>query len=198
MITSSCGGEALPPKGVVVPVSAPDDLLPPSAFDSIPDPATRSKALYTEASKVITSARCVNCHPMDDSPRQRDAHELHDPPVVRGPKDEGVPGQMCSTCHQDANVELARVPGAPKWHLAPKEMAWLGKSAAQICVQIKDPARNGGKSLDQIVDHMAHDPLVGWGWHPGADRKPAPGTQAKLGALVEAWAKNGAACPEDK
>ena len=179
-------------------MSAPDDLLPPSAFDSIQDPSARSKALYTEASKVITSPRCVNCHPSDDSPRQREGHELHDPPVVRGPKDEGVPGQMCTTCDQDANVELARIPGAPKWHLAPKEMAWLGKSAAQICVQVKDPARNGGKSLDQIVDHAKNDKLVGWGWSPGADRRAAPGSQAKFGALIEAWIKTGAACPEDK
>ena len=38
--------------------------------------------------------------------------------------------------------------------------------------------RNGGKALAAIVEHNAHDELVGWGWHPGADREPAPGTQA--------------------
>ncbi|PYM55919.1 MAG: Isoquinoline 1-oxidoreductase subunit, partial [Candidatus Rokuibacteriota bacterium] len=38
-------------------------------------------------------------------------------------------------------------------------------------------------------------PLVGWAWNPGADREPAPGTQAMFGALVKAWAASGAVCP---
>ena len=141
------------------------------------------------------SPRCVNCHPSDASPRQRDAHEMHDPPVTRGPKDDGVPGAQCETCHQDENVELARIPGAPNWHLAPIQMAWLGKSESEICTQMKDPDRNGHRSLAQIVDHAAHDHLVAWGWKPGADRKPAPGSQEKFGALVGAWVKTGAVCP---
>lgn len=74
-------------------------------------------------------------------------------------------------------------------------MVWLGKSPAAICEQIKDRARNGGRSLAQIREHIAHDELVGWGWSPGADRAPAPGTQALAGALVQAWIDTGAACP---
>jgi len=69
----------------------------------------------------------VNCHPDGDSPHQR-AGELHDPPVVRGPEDQGVPGNECTTCHQDKNQALTRVPGAPTWHLAPRAMAWVGRS----------------------------------------------------------------------
>jgi hypothetical protein len=52
--------------------------------------------------------------------------------------------------------------------------------------------------LQQIIDHSAHDPLVAWGWSPGADREPAPGTQAELGALVAAWVESGAACPDEE
>jgi len=74
-------------------------------------------------------------------------------------------------------------------------MAWQHKSLAEICTQLKDPARNGGKTLNQIVEHMAHDSLVGWGWKPGVGREPAPGSQASFGALVKAWADSGAACP---
>ena len=59
-------------------------------------------------------------------------------------------------------------------------MAWQGKSLGQICEQIKDRKRNGGKSLAQIHEHMAHDTLVGWGWAPGGDREPAPGTQERV------------------
>jgi hypothetical protein len=74
-------------------------------------------------------------------------------------------------------------------------MAWQGKTVGEICVQIKDPARNGGRTLAQIHDHMATDSLVGWAWAPGFGRAPAPGTQKELGALLEAWMKTGAVCP---
>jgi hypothetical protein len=49
--------------------------------------------------------------------------------------------------------------------------------------------------MDDLVHHMAEDSLVGWGWHPGAGRTPAPGTQAEFGALIKAWVDTGAACP---
>ena len=60
---------------------------------------------------------------------------------------------------------------------------------------MKDSARNAVLTLAQLVEHMAHDPLVGWAWNPGPGREPAPGTQAAFGALVKAWADSGAACP---
>ena len=72
-------------------------------------------------------------------------------------------------------------------------MPWQGKTVREICVQIKDPARNGGRSLEQIYEQMAKDSLVGWAWAPGYD--PAPGTQKELGALLDAWIKTGAVCP---
>jgi hypothetical protein len=174
----------------------PNTLLEVSAFADIEDPQQRSQSLFAEASKVMLHPRCVNCHPPDDSPRQLDNHRLHDPPVTRGPDNHGVVGMECSTCHQDKNLAMARVPGAPNWHLAPKEMAWLGRSASQICEQIKDPVRNGGKSIAQIVEHSGHDELVAWGWDPGHDRAPAPGTQERFGQLMQAWADTGAVCPE--
>ena len=74
-------------------------------------------------------------------------------------------------------------------------MAWQGKSLAQICAQIKDPARNGNRSLAQIHEHIATDTLVGWAWAPGFGRTSAPGTQQQVGALLDAWIKTGAACP---
>ena len=101
----------------------------------------------------------------------------------------------CATCHTAANYDAVGMPGNPHWGLAPASMAWEGRSLRQICEQIKDETRNGGKKLDAIVEHMRSDPLVGWAWAPGVGREPAPGTQAELGALIEAWARNGAACP---
>lgn len=194
LVLGGCGAPAKPVP-VAAPPVGPDQLAAPSAFAGIADRAARSRAIFGEAAKVFTHARCVNCHPPDDSPRQGDLHRLHDPPVVRGAANRGVPAMECGTCHQDANLPLARVPGAPNWSLAPLAMAWLGKTPGAICAALKDPARNGGRSLAQIEDHVAHDPLVAWGWAPGFDRKPAPGSAAQLAALVHAWAETGAECP---
>jgi hypothetical protein len=177
-----------------LPAPIPGDLRAPEAFALIADPSDRSRAIFQEASRVLLHPRCANCHPASDAPTQRD-FELHDPPVVRGEHDRGVPGMECGTCHQDRNAELARVPGAPKWQLAPRVMAWVGKSPHDVCEQLKDPARNGGRGPAAIIEHAAHDPIVAWGWQPGADREPAPGTQSKFAALVAAWIATGEACP---
>ncbi|TMQ18777.1 MAG: Isoquinoline 1-oxidoreductase subunit [Deltaproteobacteria bacterium] len=193
----ACSGRPAPPVATAPAPVAPGELRTPAAFDGIAERAARSQALFVEASRVLTHARCVNCHPPDEMPRQGDGHALHDPPVLRGEADRGIPALGCTTCHQDRNIELARVPGAPDWRLAPLKMAWLDRSPAAICGQLKDPARNGGRTLRQIRDHLAHDVLVGWAWQPGAGRAPAPGTQAELGALVQAWIDTGAVCPEE-
>jgi hypothetical protein len=74
-------------------------------------------------------------------------------------------------------------------------MAWEGKSMHDICEQLKDPKRNGGRTLTLLHEHMAHDDLVAWGWSPGEGRVPAPGSQARLGELIQAWIDTGAACP---
>jgi hypothetical protein len=171
-------------------------LKAPAAFAGIADRRARSQALFGEASKVLLHPRCLNCHPADDTPRQGDSAWRHDPPVVRGADNHGVPAMQCATCHQDRNLAHARVPGAPGWHLAPKEMAWMGRSTAAICAQIKDPTRNGGKTLEQIHQHTAEDALVAWGWEPGSGRTTVPGTQKEFAALVRAWIDTGAVCPE--
>jgi len=176
-----------------------EGLKPVGAFAGIADPAARSVAIFTEMGKVIQHPRCVNCHPRTDRPLQGDAQQPHNPPVSRGPTDRGMAGLECSTCHGPRNVAFANgtgsIPGHPEWHAAPIEMAWEGKTLGQICQQIKDRKRNGGKSLEQIVEHNAHDSLVGWGWNPGPGRTPAPGTQAQFGELSRAWLASGAKCP---
>jgi hypothetical protein len=170
-------------------------LKPASSFASIADQKERSVALFVEAGKVIQHPRCVNCHPAGNRPNQGDNSHPHQPLVVRGEDNLGAIGMRCTTCHGPANFDPGRIPGHPQWHMAPIEMAWVGKSLAYICEQIKDPKRNGGKSMDQLIEHMAHDSLVGWGWNPGVGREPAPGTQAEFGELIKAWADSGAACP---
>jgi hypothetical protein len=171
-------------------------LKPVSDFESINDKNERAIALFQEAGKVIQSPRCLNCHPAGERPTQTDGMRPHQPLVVRGDGGMGAPGGLvCTTCHHDTNFDPAGVPGNPKWALAPAEMAWQGKTLGQICIQIKDKSRNGGKDIAALIKHMAEDELVGWGWNPGAGRIPAPGTQKQFGELIKAWADAGASCP---
>src|SRR5437879_5420814 len=176
-------------------------LRDPSSFASIGDQAARSRALFTEAAKVITSPRCMNCHPAGDRPTQGNDMHAHAPPVTRGAGGDGVPGNTCGACHTDRNFTLQErtsyrsIPGHPRWGLAPIEMAWQGKSLGEICSQLKDPGRNGGRDLMLLQEHLAKDDLIAWGWNPGVGRDPAPGTQAQLGELIKAWIDTGAQCP---
>jgi hypothetical protein len=198
IVLGACGSNPPPPRVTTSPPTTTTGLRSVAELSTIADRDERSRALFAEASRVLLHPRCVNCHPAGDAPHQGMQLVLHDPPVVRGPEDMGVPGNECMTCHQERNQDLTRVPGAPRWHLAPIEMAWVGKTASYVCHQLQDPKRNGGKTLAQIVEHSAHDKLVAWGWAPGHDREPAPGTQEQFGALIAAWVETGARCPEDK
>jgi hypothetical protein len=175
--------------------TASQTLNAPESFAAIGDVNQRSAAIFTELGKVLTSPRCVNCHPAGDRPRQGDERRLHQPPVTRGADGHGTETMRCGVCHAAGNFDPGRVPGHHEWHLAPREMAWEGKTLAQICVQLRDPARNGGRKPEDLIQHIGADTLVGWAWNPGYGRTPAPGTQAQAGALVEAWVKSGAACP---
>jgi hypothetical protein len=193
------GALAIIAVGMAVSAAQPDpaqsSLKSVQSFASIADDKRRSLALFQEVGKVITHARCMNCHPAGDRPSQGDDRHPHMPLVVRGADNFGAIGMRCTTCHGPANFDPGGVPGNPVWHLAPIEMAWVGKSLGQICEQIKDPNRNGGKSMDELIHHMAEDSLVGWGWNPGVGREPAPGTQKEFGALFKAWIDTGAVCP---
>lgn len=171
------------------------ELRSVASFDAIADRAERSRALFVEAGKVLQHPRCLNCHPVGERPTQGSDMHPHSPLVVRGNDDRGAIAMHCATCHQASNFEPSGVPGHPEWQVAPLKMAWQQKTLGQICAQIKDPARNGGRSLAKIQEHLAHDSLVGWGWRPGSAREPAPGTQEQLGALTAAWIATGAECP---
>ena len=185
-VTAMSGGVAQTPN--------PVELKAPSAFASIGNSAARSRTLFSEAAKVFTSPRCMNCHPAGDRPTQANDRHPHEPLITRN--------QSCLTCHTDKNFTLTTdrgsyesIPGHQRWAVAPIEMAWQGKSTGEICRQIKDPDRNGGRTLALLHEHVAHDDLVGWGWKPGQGREPAPGSQELLGQLIQAWIDSGAECP---
>jgi len=178
----------------------PASLKSPAAVGVGKSARQRSVALFTEAGKVLQSPRCLNCHPVQRQPTQGEDLHAHTPPMQGGAGDHGVKGLPCASCHGATNVatlgqRIASVPGSAHWGLAPASMAWQGKSLRAICTQIKNTRLNGGRTLEQIHEHMAKDALVGWAWRPGEGRIPAPGTQEAFGALIKAWIETGAHCP---
>ncbi|HZL98710.1 MAG TPA: hypothetical protein VFD43_00530 [Planctomycetota bacterium] len=159
------------------------------------DPLVAWRVVYG----VLQHPRCVNCHPAGDAPLQGDSQLPHGQLVQRGPDGRGLFALRCENCHQPTNLPGEHLPpGTPNWHLPHPEMPLVfeGRSSAELCRQIQDPARNGHKSLEELYAHMASDPLVLWGWDPGPGRTPIPVPHADLLAALRAWIDAGCACPE--
>ena len=90
------------------------ELRAPSAFAGITEPQARSRALFTEAAKVIINPRCMNCHLAADRPTQGNDMHAHLPPAAHG-------AGSCQTCHTDRNftpmerASYQSIPGHPRW-----------------------------------------------------------------------------------
>ncbi|MGA2427078.1 MAG: hypothetical protein ABSH13_01120 [Candidatus Acidiferrum sp.] len=169
-----------------------------SGAASRPD-ANASQAAFLQVYKVLTSPRCQNCHPAGDAPLQGDDSHVHIQNVKRGEDGHGVTAMRCDTCHQDHNLPGAHMPpGNPKWGLPPpaQKMVFVGRAPGALCRQLKDPKQNGGRSLEALFDHVAHDDLVGWGWNPGGGRSLPPLSREETSQAMRTWIDGGAACPE--
>src|SRR5262249_33149857 len=156
---------------------------------------------FEAVKSVLQSPRCLNCHPAGDQPLQGDQGLVHAQFVRRGPDGEGLPGLKCATCHGAANAPArygAHMPprGASGWRLPPAKtpMTFAGLTSPALCEQLKDPKRNGGKDLAALVHHVSADPLVLWGWSPGAGRAPVAVPHAEFVRAFQAWADAGAPC----
>src|ERR1700690_110979 len=98
LIALTACGDSYPPAN-----PPPGALHTPADFAGVGDTQQRSRAIFTEASRVMLSPRCTNCHPAGDTPLQGENALAHDPPVLRGNDDQGIPGLRCTGCHQDKN-----------------------------------------------------------------------------------------------
>ena len=171
-----------------------------SATKMFEKPSVESAAAFDKMMQVITHKRCVNCHPSGDTPRQGEDSHLHYFGVQRGEDGHGLAGYSCASCHHEENNLYAGVPGAPHWGLAPASMAWEGKTRIEIATQMMDPARNGGRSVQQIRKHLIEDKLVLWAWDPGVNdegvpRETPPISKEEWIASVKEWIDNGAIIP---
>lgn len=158
-----------------------------------------AREAFRAAYPVLMHPRCMNCHPAGDAPLQGDDSHVHMQLVKRGPTGHGKYGMKCSACHQDRNLPGANMPPGVSegWHmpLPSMRLVFEGKSAGDLCRQLKDPRRNGGKTLSGVIDHL-ETPLVLWGWSPGDGRSSPRLSHAEFVRKMHEWVDKGAACPE--
>ncbi len=169
------------------------------AYAQTQEDSVSSARAFLAASRVLLHPRCVNCHPEGDHPLVGDESDPHPMNIERGPDGMGTAGLRCNGCHQDKNLSGEHSPpGAPEWHLPTKKMPMVfqNRTPHQICEHLKDPSQNGGRNLDQIIEHVQETPLVLWGWNPGEGRAPMSISHEDFVRDMTHWVKHGAACPE--
>lgn len=182
-------------------------LLP---FAAAQQPSSDGLENWSKVFEVLSHPRCSNCHVgSDNRPRwsgpsyekaygiEEGGWRYHGMAVNGGLSRIGNLSTPCSTCHQVENSDVPHgPPGAHVWVLAPVEMEWFGKSSQEVCVRLKSPETNGGRSLGEVAAHIDEDELVHWGWEPGPGREPVPHGRKETVAYLQAWAAAGAPCPE--
>jgi hypothetical protein len=158
-----------------------------------------ARAAFATVYPVFLHPRCRNCHPAGDAPLQGDDSHVHAQNVKRGPDGRGLYALKCIACHQDHNLPGENMPpGCPNWRLPAADMplVFQGLTAHELADQLKDPRRNGGKTLAELVHHVTEDKLVLAGWDPGGGRAPPPIPHDEFARKFKEWVEKGAASPE--
>jgi isoquinoline 1-oxidoreductase subunit beta len=167
-------------------------------------PAADSEAgvsAFETVRQVLQHPRCQNCHIPGDAPLQLDDGRPHGQNVIRGADGRGAPGMPCATCHAEKNPPASYganiPPGAPNWHLPPPQtrMVFINLTPGRLCATLKDRKATGGRDLKAMAEHVAHDPLVLWGWDPGVGRAPVSVPHAQFVEAFRTWISAGAPCP---
>ncbi|MEM1413741.1 MAG: hypothetical protein AAGH15_02510 [Myxococcota bacterium] len=179
-------------------VDAGAEAAPPPELT--PEEREAAEAAFHTMMDALTSPRCVNCHPNDGIPKQTDAARPHLFGVAGGEDLHGYDALRCTTCHQASNNAWSGVPGTAAWSLAPASMAWEGLDRYAIARSMMDPAKNGGRSAQDLLHHLTEHELVLWAWEPGVDgegnpRTPPPVALETYKAAVHTWIEAGAPIP---
>jgi hypothetical protein len=169
-----------------------------TTFDNSSRDSIESVQAFMQVYKVLTSPRCMNCHPAGDAPLQGDDSRIHIMKVQRGKDGTGVYAVKCSNCHQPTNVPgLHTPPGNPKWQLPPAnmKMVFQGKKPRELALQIMDYNRNGHKNKIQLLEH-GRDTLVKAAWNMGEGRMPPPLSYDAFLMAWDTWIKKGGYAPK--
>jgi hypothetical protein len=84
-------------------------------------------------------------------------------------------------------------------------MAWESEPGvplrgAELCAQLQDEGRNGGRNLEHLLEHLETEPLVHWAWHPGTRpngeaRTTPPISHEAFIREFRNWMADGTPCP---
>lgn len=181
---------------------------------SAPEPGSVSAAQGLEAwqriFEVASHPRCSNCHvgesdrPMWSGPSYGKAR-YHGMNIRAGESRVGAETLPCSTCHTTKQEDWANANTTPHsaprvnadWALAPIEADWFGKASDEICQQLRDAERNGGRTFQEVAEHLGHDVILHWAWEPGGNREPAPYSLQEHVSDLLSWGVAGTPCPSD-
>lgn len=195
---TACGAIALLAVQCRAPAASARDARPALAAAAAPSPA--ALAAWQVVYRVLEHPRCANCHPAGDVPLQGDDGHAHTQNVQRGSDGLGRYAMRCATCHQMQNLPGVHLPpGAPGWRLPHPSMplVFVGKTPGDLCRQLKDPRHNGGRTPEQVLEHVTADPLVLWGWSPGDGRAPVTTPHAEFVQAMRTWIDNDCGCPKE-
>ena len=190
--------------GMIAAAKGPaKDVLPPGSV-------SRSEGLeaWKRVEAVVTHPRCANWH-VDAraipiwTPAGEGKDRVHAMNIHGGESRIGAEKLACSTCHMTSTQANEPAPAPPRagidWQLAPVAFIWFGKSGAEICAQLKDPKRNGGRDAVALLDHLRHDAsldgFIPRAWHPGAGRTTPPGSFERHVKDMAMWGAAGQPCP---
>ena len=181
------------------------------AKDALP-PGSVSRKEGLEAWKrieaVVKHPRCANCH-VDAraipiwTPAGEGKDRIHGMNIHGGKSRIGAEALRCSTCHMTSTQANEPAPAPPRagidWQLAPVEFIWFGKSGAEICAQLKDPKRNGGRDVAGLLEHLRHDAslhgFIPRARNPGEGRTTPPGNFEAHVKDMAMWGAAGQPCP---
>lgn len=152
---------------------------------------------------VVSHPRCANCHVGDDGRPAWDGlgyggNRLHGMNIVADESRIGAETVPCRTCHIGAAGPNDVPHAAPQlddaWRLAPIELAWRGKTSAEVCAQLRDPDANDGFDTAALSEHVRTSAFVRYGFMPGVGRIPAPGSADALAEDLLIWGAAGMPC----
>ncbi|KIN61807.1 hypothetical protein Z945_2801 [Sulfitobacter noctilucae] len=152
---------------------------------------------------VASHPRCTNCHVgAQQEPMWEGLHYKAGTPHGMGVKADGsrigAESMPCRTCHVTAEGRNVASPAPAQiddaWRLPPVEMDWLGEDSASVCAQLRDPERNDGSDIADLVVHLETSAFVAWGFAPGPGRSVPPGSVAQIAADVDLWGAAGSPC----
>jgi hypothetical protein len=160
--------------------------------------AAASRAAFQEVYKMLMHPRCLNCHPSGDAPLQGDDSHPHLQNVQRGKDGNGKYALKAPTATRKKTCPARTCRPATRTGTFPSPRCrWCSRARARaLADQLKDPKRNGGKTLEQLVEHVTHDKLVLWGWEPGDGHTKPPLSHDAFAKKFREWVETGAASPE--